>query len=216
MRVHRVGALGAAIAASALICACGSGAGTGAGSATTAASATPAASTSAATAGSSGPVALAGRSTSVAVNPLAREVLTQSGVTLAPLAPATASAEAMTFPITGGTIVPATFAGRIESGGGVALTHAGRSVQITGFVIDTVARVLTAEVAGRRVPIFAVGTEGVTHAAGPGGALVLGGLSLTVTPQAAAAMNAALGVKIFAGGLPFGVTTVTAVPGHSA
>lgn len=216
MQAFRKAALPAALAGAALVLgACGSSGGS-AGSAGTAAVASPASATSAAVSSPSSPVTLAGRTVSVAVNPLAGQVLTQSGIAITPIAPATSVAGNMVFPITGGRIVPASLAGTIESGGGVTIAHMGRSVAVTGFTIDTAAHALTGMVAGHRVPMFALGMEAATHSTGAGGAIVIGGVALTVTAQSAAAMNAALGVRIFSAGLPFGVATVTAVPGPAA
>lgn len=165
-------------------------------------------STSTATTPASAPVAVAGRSTSVVVNPATAQVLKQNGITVAPVAPATAK-KALVFPVSGGRITVATLAGTVNHTGGLTFSHSGKSVQLTSFTINTTTKQLTALAGGQRVPILNLDLASLKRASGPNGTVVARNIKLTLTSQAASALNSGLGVSIFKAGLPFGVATLT-------
>ncbi len=99
----------------------------------------------------------------------AAPTLTSLGVGFGTLGTATASPGSdgiplVYFPVTGGSINTATFAGSIEhDGSGLSLSSGGTTVNLTDFVIDTVALSLTGQVAVEggaalgAVPIFDLG-----------------------------------------------------------
>jgi hypothetical protein len=153
-------------------------------------------------------VPVAGKSTSVVVNPTTAQALKQAGIAITPVAPATAHT-VLLFPVSGGQVVVATLAGTIEHSGGVILSHEGKSVQLADFTIDTNTKQLTALVAGQRVPIFELNLASLKRATGPNGTVIASNIRMTLTAQAATALNSALGLSTFVPGLPFGVATVT-------
>ncbi|HEX3510846.1 MAG TPA: hypothetical protein VHT27_07070 [Solirubrobacteraceae bacterium] len=185
--------------------ACGSGSTTHSSSAaTTAASASSVGAPSAAAAS----VAVVGRTTSVTLAPATVQRLGASSINVTAVAPAKAVA-GLRFPITGGHISPVTLAGTIEQGGGIKLAHGGRNVTLTKFVLDTAAKQITASVGGLRVPIFALDLSRVRRASGTGGTLLVRGVRLLVTQQAAASLSLLLGGAGLSAGEEFGVATLT-------
>ena len=173
--------------------------------ATTGAAATGTAATTAATAGSS---VLVGKQTSVALNPATSQLLKEHQIVVTAVAPATYRTTLL-WPVSGGQIAVATAVGAIDHTGGVKLSHAGNSVQVTSFIIDTSTKQVTALIGGQRLPIFAVDTSSEKRQTGVGGTIVEGGLKFTLIEGAATALNSALGVSAFKAGQVFGTATIT-------
>jgi hypothetical protein len=63
------------------------------------------------------------RSTTLALDPGTAQALTSLGVSVAPLAPASAGASGMAFPITGGVVAAKTLVGQIRHSGGRELSR---------------------------------------------------------------------------------------------
>jgi hypothetical protein len=151
---------------------------------------------------------LVGKQTSVALNPATSQLLKENQIVVTAVAPATYSTTLL-FPVSGGNVAAATAVGTIDHTGGVKLSHAGKSVQVTSFIVDTSTDQVTALVAGQRLPIFAVNTTSAKHQTGTGGTIVDSGLKFTLTEQAATALNSALGASAFKAGQLFGTATLT-------
>jgi hypothetical protein len=181
------------------IAACGSSSKT-----TTGTTATGAAATTTPT----GSGVLVGKQTSVALNPATSHLLTEHQIVVTAVAPATYH-KTLLWPVSGGQIAVATVAGTIQHTGGVRLSHAGKSVQVTSFIVDTSTKQVTALVAGQRLPIFALDTSSEKRQTGIGGTIVESGLKFTLTEQAATVLNGALGVSAFKAGQVFGTATIT-------
>jgi hypothetical protein len=183
------------------IAACGSSSKT----TTTGTAATTTAATTPTTASSG---VLVGKQTSVALNPATSQLLRENQIVVTAVAPATYHTTLL-FPVSGGNVAVATAAGTIDHTGGVKLSHAGKSVTVTSFIVDTSTDQVTALVAGARLPIFAVNTSSAKHQTGTGGTIVDSGLQFTLTEQAASAINTALGSSAFKSGQIFGTATLT-------
>jgi hypothetical protein len=112
------------------------------------------------------------------------------------------------FPISGGQIVVAKFAGTLNHSGGLTFRHDGKTVTLTRFVMNTDTKHLTAAVGGRSLPIFDVNLASLERASEPHGIVVATNVELTVTSNAATALNSGLGVTTFTGGQPFGVASL--------
>ena len=173
--------------------------------ATTGAAATGTAATTAATAGSS---VLVGKQTSVALNPLISTLFRENQIVATAVAPATYH-HTLLWPVSGGHVAIATVAGTIEHTGGIRLSHAGKSVEVTRFLVDTSTDQVTALVGGQRLPIFAINTSEAKHQTGTGGTILESGLKFTLTEQGASALNGGLGVSAFKAGQIFGTATLT-------
>jgi hypothetical protein len=187
------------------IAACGSSSKT-----TTGTTATGAAATTATTAGSG---VLVGKQTSVALNPATSHLLTEHQIVVTAVAPATYR-KTLLWPVSGGHVAVATVAGTIQHTGGVRLSHGGKSVQVTSFIVDTSTNQVTALIAAQRMPVFAIDTSSERHQTGVGGTIVESGLKFTLTEQAATALNSALGVSAFKASQVFGTPTLTLAVKH--
>ena len=128
------------------------------------------------------------------------------------------------FPVTGGAIDLDTAAGNILHSGGLTLTAGGITTTLQSFIIDTTgaAPVLTGLVSvnGKligRVPLFNLALpSGFSVPLKPQGRfLELKGVGVTLTSQAAGALNSVYSVSAFAEGLDIGTADVFAVvAGH--
>jgi hypothetical protein len=208
----RLSAIAVIVAAGLAVAACDSGPGgsNASGSSTAASSGTAATSrTSPGTwpkiAYASARATVIGKSTDVVVNPAVSAALRHADITVTAVAPATAETTLL-FPVSGGQIVIATLAGTIDHTGGLTFRHGGRSVTLTSFVINTNTRRLTATVSGVSLPIFDLNLASSRHASGT---VLASNIKLTVTSQAATALNSELGVSTFKAGMHFGIAALT-------
>jgi hypothetical protein len=156
-------------------------------------------------------VHLAGGATTLALDPGTAAALTGLGVTPSVIAPATAGAAGLSFPVTGGTLAAGTFAGAIAHSGGIALAAGAtrvelrsfrieidRTPQLTALVGGTSARVpLTVDLSGAKVGLTAR-------------TAVVRGARVALTTEAASALNAAFGTTALTAGLPLGTADVRA------
>jgi hypothetical protein len=149
----------------------------------------------------------------VSLTPETAEALKRDEVTVTAIAPATAHTT-WVFPISGGHVAVATVSGVIEDSGGVVFTHAGHSVQMRSFVVNTATRAMTALLAGVRRKVFDLNLSFLTHATGSNGTLFGRDIQLTLTSQAASTMNSALEVSTFKAGEHFGTVTLALAVSH--
>ena len=122
----------------------------------------------------------------------------------------TAKRPYFTFPIVGGKVDKDPLGGRIVHSGGLSFSADSNSVVVKRFVIELDRAVLTAKVAGtgQRIALLRLGTlDGVKVG---DGRIVLKGVNVRLTNQAAEALNEALDTDLFAGGLLIGEATVNA------
>jgi ABC-type phosphate transport system substrate-binding protein len=156
---------------------------------------------------------LNGQDTVLALDSKTAKVLKQNNVSVAPVDPATAGDAGISFPITGGEVDSETLAGTIDHSGGLTFSSGGTDVELTDFVIDTVAGTLTASLPdGTELVTLDVDLSGLERS-DDGGTIVLTGIVTTLSGDAAAALNDAFGVNLFEGGLAIGDVTVTATAG---
>jgi hypothetical protein len=208
---RRLLAAGVIAAAAIGVTACGSSSSsTSSPSSTSAASSTTTSSTTttASTTTASAPATVVGKSTAIAVNPAVSAALKHAGITVTADAPATAKTTLLVFPARGGKIVVTTLSGTIDHTGGLTFRHSGKSVTLTNPVINTETKQLTAVVNGQPVPIFDLNLASLKRVSGPHGSVVASDIKLTVTHEAASALNTGLGVSTFKGGMTFGIATL--------
>jgi len=154
-----------------------------------------------------------GKSTDVVVNPAISAALKQAGITVAAIPPATAKTTLL-FPVSGGQIAVKTLAGTVNHAGGLTYRHSGKSVTLTNFVINTITKRLTATVGGQSKPIFDLNLSPARRISGPRSKVVASTIKLTITSQAASALNSNLGVSTFRTGMNFGIATLTVTYAH--
>jgi hypothetical protein len=145
--------------------------------------------------------------------------LTTLGIAPSKNLPATLHNRIALFPITGGRIDAANARAEIPHAGGLRLTRGATTVALTDFVIDTTgtAPTLTGLVSANgsivgRAPLFAIALPPgiVLPLALPAGPeqLLVEGNRLTLTAEAAAALNGAFGTAAFAAGTGIGIASV--------
>lgn len=156
-------------------------------------------------------VQLAGGSTTLKLAPDTAAALEANGVALRPLRPARVRGGGVAFPITGGSINPATAAGRIDHSGGLALRAGGTRVALRNFRVHVGSRraILTAEAGGGRLTALTLSLRNAKVVRNGLGTTVRGVRAL-LSGQAAKALNAAFSTNLFARGLPIGTVTVRA------
>ncbi|WP_217922990.1 HtaA domain-containing protein [Miltoncostaea oceani] len=167
------------------------------------------AATPATTAEAPASLTLTGEGTTLALDSGTAEVLADNMVEVAPIDPATAGDDGITFPITGGTVESESLAGTIEHSGGLVFTAGGTELELTDFVIDTAAGTLSATAGGAQVPILDVDLTGLERSDDMG-TIVLEGITVTLSADGAAALNDTFGVTLFEEGLAIGDVTVRA------
>ena len=153
-------------------------------------------------------VKLSGGSTTLKLDPGTAKALKGLGVSVSPIAPAKAGTKGVSFPITGGTIDPATAAGTITHSGGLQLRAGATKVRLTSFTIG-VDRTPTISVkAGKaRLHAFSLSLAGAKVSRAGLGTNV-SGVAVKLSAKGAAALNGAFGVKAFKRGLRVGTATV--------
>ncbi len=156
---------------------------------------------------------LNGEDTVLALKKKTANVLADNNVEVAPIDPASAGDDGISFPITGGELEAESLAGTIDHSGGLTFSSGGTDVELTDFVIDTAAGTLTATTAdGADLIVLDVDLSGLEQS-DDGGAIVLTGITTTLSADAADALNEAFGVNLFEEGLAIGDVTVTATTG---
>jgi hypothetical protein len=137
-------------------------------------------------------------------------VLQAKKVKVVPIEPAGPGGPAgVQFPITGGKVNSETLAGSIEHSGGLRFSIGRKTLEVTDFVADTKAGVLSATAGAAEIPLLTLDFAGLKKST-KGGAIVASGIGVALTPAAASAMNGILGVNFFKKGLALGELTVTA------
>ena len=154
-------------------------------------------------------VLLTGGGTTLALDAGTAQALTSLGVTPSVIAPATASAAGLRFPITAGRLSATTFAGTIDHSGGIALTAGLTRVELKNFRINiTGSPNLTAQVGdgSTRVPLtvdLSSARTGISNRTA-----VVRGAKVSLSAESAAALNAAFKVSALKAGVPLGVADV--------
>ena len=127
------------------------------------------------------------------------------------------------FPITGGNVTyyePGTVSpfvqGEIDhDGSGLSLTGGGKTVELTDFVVDPGASVLTGkvsvdgEVAAESAPLFFLDGRTLQPLKAEGSTAVLEGTTVKLKDEAATLLNDTFGTDALAGGLVIGVAKIT-------
>ena len=127
------------------------------------------------------------------------------------------------FPITGGNVtyykpgsVSPFVQGEIDhDGSGLSLTGGGKQVELTDFVVDPGASVLTGKVsvdgtvAAERAPLFFLDGRTLQPLKIAGSTAVLEGTTVKLKDEAASLLNDTFGTDALAGGLVIGVAKIT-------
>jgi hypothetical protein len=160
--------------------------------------------------------ALGGGATSLTLDPAVAGVLADNGVSVAPVAPATAGADgAVSFPITGGELGDG--AARIEHAGGLTFAAGDATLTATDFSVRVQGArgLLVAQVGGAAVPLLKLDLADASVGRS-GAATTIAGATASLTREAAAALNTTFSVSLFKRGLTIGTVAVKALPAEIA
>jgi hypothetical protein len=163
---------------------------------------------------------LNGMSTTVDLDPTTAAVLQQNHVSVAPVAPATASAQsgatAVSFPITDGYVAlyPQNdlpfVRGLLTHSGGLTFSVGDKSLTATDFIVDPGTSTLMATVNGQQVPLLDLNGSKVQVTKDSQGQVHLDGTVAMLSAPAAQALNQTFGVSLFKEGIPLGVVHIIA------
>ncbi|MGI9023210.1 MAG: hypothetical protein ACR2HV_08275 [Acidimicrobiales bacterium] len=164
---------------------------------------------------------LKGVSTSVDLDAGTLKVLADNKVTPTPIAPATVATNggvtSASFPITQGyvgvypTTTPDYVRGLVSHSGGLKFTAAGKSLDLTDFMVNPGDSTLTATVAGGdAAPILDLDGTNLKITQDADGNTKLDGTVAKLSQVGADAMNEYFGVDIFSKGIPLGVVHIVA------
>jgi hypothetical protein len=164
-------------------------------------------------------VHLTGKATTVTTAPGIAPALLKNGIvplatapgTQTVVVPKTGPAARFTFPVTGGSVTLSPLGGKIEHAGGILFVNVtnGKTIQVSQFTINLSRGNLTGIVNGNpqaRVPLFNLDLSHAKITAGKHFATAKG-IGVKLTSVAAKALNAALGTKLFSGGLKLGTAS---------
>lgn len=136
--------------------------------------------------------------------------LTDLGVSVSPISPATASSKGVKFPITGGRLDAKTLAGNIRHSGGLRFAAGATVVDLKRFTINIDRKPdLVATVGDARVSILTLDLSRLKNRSS-GDNIRLSGVKASLTKAAADALNQAFGVTAFKKGLVLGTASVSA------
>jgi hypothetical protein len=165
-----------------------------------------------------------GKTTKVTLDAGFVEALTSLKVTPGPVGDATISKQGVaTFPITGGNVTyyePGTVSpyvqGRIDhEGSGLSLEAGGKKVELTDFVVDPGASVLTGtvsvdgKVAAEGAPLFFLDGRTLEPLRSGQDTAVLEGTTVKLKQEAADLLNQTFGIDALEAGLVIGVAKIT-------
>jgi hypothetical protein len=164
-------------------------------------------------------VHLTGKATTVTTAPGIAPALLKNGIvplatapgTQTVVVPKTGPAARFTFPVTGGSVTLSPLGGKIDHAGGILFVNVtnGKTIQVSQFTINLSRGNLTGIVNGNpqaRVPLFNLDLSHAKITAGKHFATAKG-IGVKLTSAAAKALNAALGTKLFSGGLKLGTAS---------
>jgi hypothetical protein len=156
-----------------------------------------------------GDVNVGGGLTTLTPAPEVSAALSAVGVTLAPTGIASTTANGFGFPITGGKINPATFAGTIlHAGSGITASRGAASLTLSDFQVTIGASSsLSALVGGTRTTLLALDTSSISFSASATGRIAAN-IGATLTDSAAGALNAAFDTTVFSSGLRLGTVSI--------
>lgn len=168
--------------------------------------------------------ALSGQKTEVTLDAGFVEALGTLELTPAPVGDGSITKQGVArFPITGGNVtyyepgsVSPFVQGEIDhDGSGLSLTGGGKTVELTDFVVDPGASVLTGKVtvdgavAAESAPLFFLDGRTLEPLRAEGSTAVLEGTTVKLKDEAATLLNDAFGTDALEGGLVIGVAKIT-------
>ena len=141
--------------------------------------------------------------------------LTSLNIGVGRITPGPVIRRSASFPITSGSLDLSTLRGEILHSGGLKLYRGATAVKLESFIIDTTGDgiVLTGMVSANgeivgRVPLFDLTLPTSDQLFAGANIVTLDGVSVTLRPEAAGALNAVFETDAFTAGFPIGVANV--------
>jgi hypothetical protein len=155
---------------------------------------------------------IASGSTSLKIDKGVAKVLKKNKVSVTPIAPAKVKGGAIAFPITGGSLDPATAVGNIRHSGGLRFKAGKRQLAARSFTVRTGKRnVLVAKVGRATVPLLSLDLK-KAKISRDGLGITVRSVSVSLTAPAAQALNRTFKVRLFKKGLRVGTVVVKTQP----
>lgn len=158
-------------------------------------------------------VAISGGTSTLTLDAGTATALSQLGVKIAPVAPATATSPVtLSFPLTGGTLNATTLAGMIQGAGGLQLSAGSQAVPLMNPTTTLgSAPQLVVDFGGSSAAISSLDISKLTKALDPvKRTLTLGGVTAALNAVAANTLNGLFNAQAFAAGTPIGTIAVDA------
>jgi hypothetical protein len=136
-------------------------------------------------------------------------LLSLAGVSVKAVSPATKSASGLKFPISGGTIRPATLLGSINHRGAIRFSLGGKSIVLRSLRVTVTKKgaSMSATVSGQRTTILRLNLAGATIAGSGANKVTASNIAATLSPQGARAINKEIGTSLFKSGLKVGTVS---------
>ena len=157
-----------------------------------------------------------GGATTLELAPRTARALDELGVAVSPLSPAKSGRSGVSFPVSGGSVDPATGAGTIEHRGGLRLRAGSTRVDLRNFTVNAGStNTIGVRVGRSNLHAFRISLSDakVTRS---GFQTIVSGVKVSLSRRGAAALNEAFGVRAFAGGLRIGTARVRVRPAELA
>lgn len=137
-------------------------------------------------------------------------LLAVAGVSVKAIAPATKSSSGLKFPISSGTIRPATLLGSISHRGAVRFSLDGKGIVLRSLRVTRTSKgaSMSASVAGRRITILRLSLAKAIIKS-TGASVTASNITATLSPQGARAINKEIGTSLFSAGLKVGTISAT-------
>jgi hypothetical protein len=146
-------------------------------------------------------VRVAGGTTTLRLDAKTVRALRRAGIAVSYNKPARAKGAVVSFPISGGTIDPATAKGTLKHKGGLTLKAGKRKVALTAITLDSSKGQFTAKAGKKTVAFASVKGGKVTR---EGFATEVAGYKVAISKKGAAALNKALGGRAIKAGTKLG------------
>lgn len=147
-------------------------------------------------------VSVSGGTTTLRLDAKTVRALRRAGISVSYNKPAKAKGAVVTFPVSGGTIDPATAKGTLTHKGGLTLKAGKRKVALKAITLDSAKGTFTAKAGKSTVAFASVKGGKVTR---DGFATEVAGYKVAISKKGAAALNKALGGRAIKSGTKLGV-----------
>ncbi len=137
-------------------------------------------------------------------------LLAIAGVSVKAVAPATKSSSGLKFPISGGTIRPATLRGSINHRGAIRFGLGGKSIVLRKprVTVTTKSASLSATIGGRRISLLRLSLAKAKLSSSGATTATASNIAATLSSQGARAINKAIGTSLFESGLKVGTVSM--------